>query len=72
MYQIYQNELRRSFWRVRFSVLPNEVGYLYRRNRLEQKLDEGIYDYFDYQNVLQIDYFAKDKSNSECRESRGS
>lgn len=54
MYQIYQNELRRSFWRVRFFVSPNEVGYLYRKNRLEQKLDAGIYDYFDYQKVLKI------------------
>ncbi|MGI8670644.1 MAG: slipin family protein [Aridibacter sp.] len=54
MYQIYQNEIRRSFWRVRFFVSPNEVGYLYRKNRLEQKLDAGIYDYFDFQKVLKI------------------
>ncbi len=51
---MYQYELRRSFWRVRFFVSPNEVGYLYRKNRLEQKLDAGIYDYFDYQKVLKI------------------
>ena len=54
MYQVYQNEMRRSFWRVRFSVSPNEIGYLYRRNRLDVKLDAGIYDYFDYQNVLKL------------------
>ncbi len=54
MYQVIQNEQRRSFWRVRFFVSPNETGYLYRKNRLEQKLDAGIYDYFDYQRVLRL------------------
>ena len=54
MYQPFQNEIRRSFWRVRFFVSPNEIGYLYRRNRLEQKLEPGIYDYFDYQKVLKL------------------
>ncbi len=54
MYQISQNELRRSFWRVRFSVAPNEVGFLYRGNRLEKRLEPGIYDYFDYQSVLKL------------------
>ena len=54
MYQITQNEQRRTFWRVRFSVSPNEVGYLYRENRLEKKLEPGIYDYFDYQKVLKL------------------
>lgn len=54
MYQVNQNEQRGSFWRVRFSVSPNEIGYLYRKNRLEQKLDAGIYDYFDYQKVLRM------------------
>jgi len=54
MYHVNQNELRRSFWRVRFFVSPNETGYLFRRNALEKKLDPGIYDYFDYQRVLNI------------------
>lgn len=54
MYQVNQNEVRRSFWRVRFFVSPNEIGYLYRKNRLEQKLEAGIYDYFDYQKVLKL------------------
>ncbi len=27
---------------------------MYRKNRLEQKLDAGIYDYFDYRQVLKI------------------
>ena len=54
MYQPFQNEIRRTFWRVRFFVSPNEIGYLYRRNRLEQKLEPGIYDYFDYQKVLKL------------------
>lgn len=54
MFQASQNEQRRSFWRVRFFVSPSEVAYLYRKNRLEQKLDPGIYDYFDYQKVLRL------------------
>lgn len=54
MYQVPQNEQRRSFWRVRFFVAPNETGYLYRRNRLEKKLESGIYDYFDYEKVLRL------------------
>lgn len=54
MYQVNQNEQRRLFWRVRFFVSPNEIGYLYRKNRLEQKLEAGIYDYFDYQKVLRL------------------
>lgn len=54
MYQLNQNEIRKSFWRVRFSVLPNEIGYLYRKNRLEEKLEAGIYDYFDLNKVLRI------------------
>ena len=54
MYQVNQNEVRRSFWRVRFFVSPNEVGYLYRKNRLERTLEAGIYDYFDYQKVLKL------------------
>ena len=54
MFQANQNEQRRSFWRVRFFVSPSEIGYLYRKNRLEQKLEAGIYDYFDYQKVLRL------------------
>ncbi|NNE99481.1 MAG: slipin family protein [Pyrinomonadaceae bacterium] len=54
MYQFLENEKRRAFWRVRFSVTPNEVGYLYRKNRLEKKLEPGIYDYFDFKRVLNI------------------
>lgn len=54
MYQASQNEQRRSFWRVRFFVSPYETGYLYRKNRLEKKLDAGIYDHFDYQKVLRL------------------
>ena len=54
MFQANQNEQRRSFWRVRFFISPSEIGYLYRKNRLEQKLEAGIYDYFDYQKVLRL------------------
>jgi regulator of protease activity HflC (stomatin/prohibitin superfamily) len=31
----------------KFSVTPNHVGYLYRKNRLSVKLDPGIYRFFD-------------------------
>jgi regulator of protease activity HflC (stomatin/prohibitin superfamily) len=54
MFQINQNEIRKSFWRVRFSVLPNEIGLLYRKNRFEQKLEPGIYDHFDYGKQLNL------------------
>ena len=45
---------RLSFWRVRFSVAPNHVGYLYRQNRLDRKLEPGIYDFFDYKKFLRL------------------
>jgi len=54
MFQNIQNEKRKMFWRVRFSVLPTEIGYLYRKNRLEVKLEAGIYEYFDFSRVLRI------------------
>lgn len=50
----YQNEKRLVFWRTRFYVQPNHVGYLYRKNRLEQKLGAGIYDFFDYKKFLRL------------------
>lgn len=31
----------------KFSVLPNHVGYLFRKNRFDVKLEPGIYRYFD-------------------------
>jgi regulator of protease activity HflC (stomatin/prohibitin superfamily) len=31
----------------KFSVTPNHVGYLYRKNRLSMKLEPGIYRFFD-------------------------
>lgn len=31
----------------KFSVAPNHVGYLYRKNRLSVKLEPGIYRFFD-------------------------
>ena len=54
MFHTAQNEIRRSFWRVRFSVAPNQIGFLYRRNVLEKKLEPGVYDFFDYQKVLSL------------------
>lgn len=49
-----QNEERRSFWRVRFSILPNQVGFLFSKNRLKEKLEPGIYDHFDRDRSLQL------------------
>lgn len=57
MYQTVQNEQRRSFWRVRFWVHPNQIGYLYRKNRLERKLEPGIYDFSDYNKYLRLIVF---------------
>jgi regulator of protease activity HflC (stomatin/prohibitin superfamily) len=54
MFQANQSEIRKLFYRVRFSVLPNEVGLLYRKNRFEQKLESGIYNYFDYGKQLNL------------------
>jgi len=31
----------------KFSVAPNQVGYLFRKNRLDSKLGPGIYRFFD-------------------------
>lgn len=31
----------------KFSVAPNHIGYLYRKNRLSMKLEPGIYRFFD-------------------------
>ena len=54
MYQLNLKEKQRTFWRVRFFVSPNEIGYLYRKNRLERKVEPGIYDFFDYDKVLNL------------------
>lgn len=54
MFHVSQNEQRRGFWRVRFFVAPNQTGFLYRRNKLEKRLDPGIYDFFDYSRVLRL------------------
>lgn len=53
-HQQNQQEQRRSFWRVRFSIQPNQIGFLYKKNRFEQKLEAGIYDYFDYGHYLKV------------------
>lgn len=34
--------------------MPNQVGFLYRKNRLEQRLEPGIYEYFDYNKILRM------------------
>jgi regulator of protease activity HflC (stomatin/prohibitin superfamily) len=54
MFQTEQKELRTIFWRVKYSVLPNEVGFLYRKNRLLEKLEPGIYKYFDFSKELNL------------------
>ncbi|MGB7200715.1 MAG: slipin family protein [Pyrinomonadaceae bacterium] len=54
MFQTIQSEKRRFFGRVRFSVAPNQVGFLYRKNQLEKQLEPGIYDFFDFQRVISL------------------
>lgn len=54
MYHLVQSEQRRRFWRVRFFIAPNQIGFLYRRNQLERRLEPGIYDFFDYSRVLRL------------------
>lgn len=54
MFQPIQNEKRRVFGRVRFSVAPNQVGFLYRKNQLEKQLEPGIYDFFDFKRVMSV------------------
>ena len=40
--------------RKRFSVNPNYVGYLFRKNKLEKKLEPGIYDIFDWMGYYKL------------------
>ncbi len=54
MFQTDQKELRKSFWRVQYSVLPNEIGFLYQKNRLLEKLQPGIYKYSDFSKELSL------------------
>ena len=42
-----------SFRKV-ISVRPNHIGYLYKKNKLQQKLDPGIYRFFDFFQELDI------------------
>ncbi|MEP6848780.1 MAG: slipin family protein [Acidobacteriota bacterium] len=39
---------------MRFSVPPNQLGFLYVKNKLEKKLEPGIYDFFDYSRHLHV------------------
>lgn len=38
----------------KFSVAPNQVGYLFRKNRFEVKLEPGIYRFFDPLGDLRV------------------
>ncbi|MEM9506096.1 MAG: slipin family protein [Cyanobacteria bacterium P01_E01_bin.35] len=38
------------------SIRPNQIGYLYQRNKLRQRLLPGIYKFFDFQR--EIDFIA--------------
>jgi regulator of protease activity HflC (stomatin/prohibitin superfamily) len=40
--------------RKKFSVRPNHIGYLYRKNKLERKLESGVYKFFDWDNQLDL------------------
>jgi len=35
-------------FRRRFSVLPNHIGFLYKKNKLDKKLEPGIYRFYDW------------------------
>ncbi len=43
-----------TFWRKKISINPAQIGYLYRRNRLAQKLEPGIYRFFDFNAELEV------------------
>jgi regulator of protease activity HflC (stomatin/prohibitin superfamily) len=47
MYQQTSNARRLSFWRTEFQVRPNQIGYLYNKNKFEKKLEPGIYELYD-------------------------
>ncbi len=40
--------------RRKISVKPNEIGFLYRKNRLEQRLEAGVYSFFDPFSYLEL------------------
>lgn len=41
-------------WQKVFAVKPNQVGYLYRSNRLKKRLEPGIYRFFDFKSEFEI------------------
>ncbi|MDR1881186.1 MAG: slipin family protein [Prevotella sp.] len=43
-----------KIFRKTFQVKPNTTGYLYRNNVLEQKLNPGVYRYWDFKNQLEL------------------
>jgi regulator of protease activity HflC (stomatin/prohibitin superfamily) len=43
-----------SYFRKKFSVRPNHVGYLYRRNQLTQTLGPDIYKFFDWFSEVEM------------------
>ena len=36
------------------SVRPNHIGYLYKRNQFQKKLDPGIYKFFDFYKEIDV------------------
>ena len=36
------------------SVRPNQIGYLYKRNKFQKKLDPGIYKFFDFYKEIDV------------------
>jgi regulator of protease activity HflC (stomatin/prohibitin superfamily) len=37
-----------------FDVKPNTIGFLYKKNQFQQKLEPGIYRYFDFKKELML------------------
>lgn len=38
----------------RFSVAPNNIGFLFKKNKFEQKLESGIYEFYDWKRYYSL------------------
>jgi regulator of protease activity HflC (stomatin/prohibitin superfamily) len=49
-----RTEFRSLIWLRRFSVRPNCIGLLYRKNCFEKTLEPGIYSFWDFRSELEV------------------
>ncbi|MBE9174540.1 slipin family protein [Synechocystis salina LEGE 06155] len=49
-----KTEFRSLIWLRRFSVRPNCIGLLYRKNCFEKTLEPGIYSFWDFRSELEL------------------